>query len=102
MKSYKVTRTMTQEYIAFGNNKEEAYENSYDIDFDANFLNYEDFGAQGNVVKSSHKVELVDDTVVTRSYSSLDQIQELVRAGANILLEDYEGRLSKVEIVDED
>lgn len=92
MKAYKVTRTITQEFISFGKNKEEAYENSYDIKFNLEFLNYEGFSAQGEVVGGSYKSELVNDTVVISEYSLgwdssyKDDVQELVNAGANILI----------------
>ena len=39
MKAYKVTRTLKQEFLAFGKNKEEAIDNSYNVDFDFRFLN---------------------------------------------------------------
>ena len=92
MKAYKVTRTMTQEFISFVKNKEEAYENSYDIKFNLEFLNYDNFSCQGEVVGGSYKSELVNDTVVIpeRSLnwdsSIKEDVQELVNAGANILI----------------
>jgi len=106
MKAYKVTRTMTQEFISFGNNKEEAIDNSYDYDhMSLSFLNTESM-AQGDVVGGSSKAQLINDVVIVEKPRAdygyeKNQINDLVKSGANILLRDGEGNLNKVELTDE-
>jgi len=105
MKAYKVTRTMTQEFISFGNNKQEAIDNSYDYDYlSLSFLNTESM-AQGDVVGGSSKAQLINDVVIVealRDYGYVkNQLNDLVKSGANILLRDGEGNLNKVELTDE-
>jgi len=105
MKAYKVTRTMTQEFISFGNNKEEAIDNSYDYDhMSLSFLNTESM-AQGDIVGGSSKAQLINDVVVVQNNWRLDnvqQINELVKEGANILVKDSEGNLNKVELTEDE
>jgi vacuolar-type H+-ATPase catalytic subunit A/Vma1 len=105
MKAYKVTRTMTQEFISFGNNKEEAIDNSYNYDhMSLSFLNTESM-AQGDVVGGSSKAQLINDVVIldaVRDYGYIkNQLNDLVKSGANILLRDGEGNLNKAELTDE-
>lgn len=101
MKAYKVTRTLKQEFLAFGKNKEEAIDNSYNVDFDFRFLNYDDFSVNGEVVGGSAKAEVINDIVVIEQKNineyNKNRLQELVNAGANILVKDYEGNLKIVE-----
>tara|TARA_R100000458_G_C8190959_1_gene184680 strand:+ start:463 stop:771 length:309 start_codon:yes stop_codon:yes gene_type:complete len=102
MKAYKVTRTMTQEFISFGNNKEEAIDNSYDYDhLSLSFLNTESM-AQGDIVGGSAKAQLINDVVIVEaSTNNRHGTNDLVKSGANILLRDGEGNLKKVELTDE-
>tara|TARA_R100000655_G_scaffold59835_6_gene98247 strand:+ start:447 stop:737 length:291 start_codon:yes stop_codon:yes gene_type:complete len=96
---------MTQEFISFGNNKEEAIDNSYDYDhMSLSFLNTESM-AQGDIVGGSSKAQLINDVVVVQNNWRLDnvqQINELVKEGANILVKDSEGNLNKVELTEDE
>ena len=101
MKAYKVTRTLKQEFLAFGNNKEEAIDNSYDTSFEFEFLNYDDFSVNGEVIGGSAKAEVINDVVVIEQKNinewNKEKLQELINAGASILVRDYEGNLKIVE-----
>jgi len=99
-KAYKVTRTMTQEFISFGKNKQEAIDNSYNYDYiDMKFLATESM-AQGDVVGGSSKAQVINDVVIIRARARTDYLAlatELVEEGANILIEDWEGNLKTLE-----
>jgi vacuolar-type H+-ATPase catalytic subunit A/Vma1 len=102
MKAYKVTRTMTQEFISFGKNKEEAINNSYNYDYmNLSFL-ATDSMAQGEVVGGSSKAQVINDVVIIKQRGSdyrdyIRDIEELIEKGANILIEDWEGNLKTLE-----
>ena len=100
MKAYKVTMTMTQEFISFGKNKEEAIDNSYEYDaIDFRFL-ATDSMAQGDVVGGSSKAQVINDVVIIKPHYGngyLEAATELTDKGANILIEDYEGNLKTVK-----
>ena len=101
-KAYKVTRTITQEFISFGKNKEEAINNSYNYDYmNLSFLATESM-AQGDVVGGSSKAQVINDVVIIKQRGSnytdnIIDIEELVETGANILIEDWEGNLKTLE-----
>tara|TARA_R100000655_G_scaffold99844_1_gene143942 strand:+ start:560 stop:898 length:339 start_codon:yes stop_codon:yes gene_type:complete len=97
-KAYKVTRTMTQEFISFGKNKQEAIENSYNYDYiNMKFLATESM-AQGDIKGGSSKAQVINDVVIIKADNrEMDTITELVETGANILIEDWEGNLKTLE-----
>jgi len=101
MKAYYITRTLKQEFLAFGNNKEEAIENSYNNEFDFRFLNYDDFSVNGEVIGGNATAKVINDIVVVNQRSinqnNIKELQELVDAGANILIKDDEGNLKIIE-----
>jgi len=94
MKAYKVTRTIKQEFIAFGNNKEEAIDNSYSMEgYDFKFLNNDNV-YQGAVIGGSATAKVVNDTVTVAitdgytadyEYGQRAEMLELINQGANIL-----------------
>jgi len=112
MKAYKVTRTVKQEFISFGNSKEEAINNSYDFDrYDFDLLKNEvNFICQGEVIGGSATAKVINDTVTVRitdgyatnyEYGQRAEMLELINKGANIVEIDNEGVIKRIQLDNE-